>query len=639
MQFKYPELLWGLFLLLIPIFIHLFRLRRFKKTPFTNVKLLKKVVSESRKSDSLKKWLLLLTRLFLYTVLILAFAQPFLANKKALLAKETVIYLDNSFSMLARHLEVPLLNSAIQDLLKSIPENSTFSLFTNTEEYRNVKVSDIQNDLLMLSPTPKQLDLEQIQLKGATLFSRNTNVIKNLIVVSDFQNRMSSERLTVDSTIQKHFVKLSDVEVENVSIDSCYIGKFGTENLDINVVLSASPAVQRIPISFYNDEKLVAKTAALFDNGRSVVPFTLSASELVNGKLEITDKGLPYDNHLYFNIDKKDRPKVLVIGDAPSDYLKRIYTEDEFIFSSFSLKNLNYRDLESQNLILLNELDTLPNSLISSILSFISNGGSIVIIPSADTDLDSYNGLLSRLSLGSFVEKISLENMITDISFDHPLYDQVFEKNVSNFEFPKVNHFFKLNSNNPSIVSYQNGDAFLIGDEGKYLFTAALGTEHSNFQQSPLIVPTFLKMGFKSLKSSELYFLLNGPISLDISKTMAKDDILKVSKGNQEFIPLQQAHANKVSLTFDENPKEDGIYTISENRTALKNISFNYPRKESELVFMDLNPLDVASKQNSITSLFSELQNDNRVTELWKWFVILALLFLLIEMLLIKFLK
>ncbi len=639
MQFKYPELLWALFLLLIPIFIHLFRLRRFKKTPFTNVKLLKKVVSESRKSDSLKKWLLLLTRLLLYTALILAFAQPFLANKKALVTKETVIYLDNSFSMLARHLEVPLLNSTIQDILKSIPENQTFSLFTNTHEYRNVRVSDIQNDLLIISPTPKQLDLEEIQLKGSTLFSRNTNTIKNLIVVSDFQNRMLSEGLTEDSTIQKHYVKLSGIDVENVSIDSCYIGNLGSENMDINVVLSASPAVQRIPISFYNDEKLVAKTAALFNNGKSIVPFTLSANELINGKLEITDKGLPYDNRLYFNIDKKDRPKVLVIGDASSDYLKRIYTEDEFILSSFSLKNLNYRDIESQNLILLNELNTLPNSLVSSILSFVSNGGSIVIIPSVDADLDSYNGLLTRLSLGSFVEKISLENMITDIAFSHPLYDQVFEKNVSNFQFPKVNHFLKLKSNSPSIISYQNGDAFLIGDEDKYLFTAALGTEHSNFQQSPLIVPTFLKMGFKSLKSSELYFLLNGPISFDISKTMAIDDILKVSKGNQEFIPLQQAHANKVSLTFEENPTEDGIYTISENGTALKNISFNYPRKESELVFMDLNTIEATSIQNSIASLFSELQNDNRITELWKWFVILALLFLLIEVLLIKFLK
>ena len=639
MQFKYPEFLWALFLLLIPIFIHLFQLRRFKKTPFTNVKLLQKVVIESRKSNTLKKWLLLLTRLLLYAVLILAFAQPFLANKKALSAKETVIYLDNSFSMFARQLDVPLLNNAVQDLLKSIPEDQYFSLFTNTEEYRNIRVVDIQNELLNLPPTPLQLNLEEVQLKAGTLFSKRTNVIKNLIVVSDFQNRLALEHETIDSTIQKHYVKLSGTDVENVSIDSCYIGKMGAENMDINVVLSASPTIQRTPISFYNGEKLIAKTAAIFDRGKSEVPFTLSISEVVNGKLEISDKGLPYDNQLYFSIDEKEKPKVLVLGDAPSEYLKKIYTEDEFIFTSFSLKNLNYRDLEDQNLILLNELENLPNSLISSIASYVAKGGHIVIIPSIDAEISSHNQLLSRLSLGSIVEKVASENLITNIAFSHPLYDQVFEKTIRNFQFPKVNEYLKLKSNAPAILSFQNGDAFLIGDKGRYFYAAALGREHSNFQQSPLIVPTFLKMGANSLKHAELYYLLKGPNVLDIPLTLAKDAILKVGKGNQEFIPLQQSHANKVSLTFDENPTEDGIYTISENGTALKNISFNYPRSESTLVYADLNSLDASSKQNSISSLFSALENDNRITELWKWFVILALLFLIIEVLLIKFLK
>ena len=639
MQFKYPELLWALFLLLIPIFIHLFQLRRFKKTPFTNVKLLQKVVSESRKSNSLKKWLVLLTRLFLYTTLIFAFAQPFLANPKALVAKETVIYLDNSFSMLARNVDETLLNKAVQDLLKSIPEGTTFGLFTNTEEFKDIRIMDIQNDLLTISPTPKQLNLEEIEFKAGTMFSRNSNTIKNLIVVSDFQNRMASGQLTSNSTIRKHYVKLAGTDMENVSIDSCYISKYGAENIDITAILSASPTIQRTPISFYNGGKLIAKTAALFENGKSEVPFTLAASELVNGKIEIMDKGLPYDNHLYLNIDKKDKPKVLVIGEVPSEYLKRIYTEDEFIFSVFSLKNLNYRDLESQNLIVLHELENLPNSLISSMSSFVSSGGYLVIIPAVNAEISMYNTLLSRLSLGSFLEKISSENTITGIAFSHPLYDQVFEKDVRNFQFPKVNEFFKLQSNSPTILSYQNGDAFLIGDAGVYLFSAALDTKNSNFQQSPLIVPTFLKMGINSLKRPELYFLLNGPSMLDIPKRMAKDQILKVSKEDQEFIPLQHTHANKVTLTFEENPVEDGIYTISENGTTLRNISFNFPRKESELVFMDLNPLQVASKQNSITALFSDLQNDNRITELWKWFVILALLFLIIEVLLIKFLK
>ena len=76
MQFKYPELLWALLLLLIPIIIHLFQLRRFQKEAFTNVKLLKHIKLQTRKSSQLKKWLTLLTRLLLLACIIVAFTQP-----------------------------------------------------------------------------------------------------------------------------------------------------------------------------------------------------------------------------------------------------------------------------------------------------------------------------------------------------------------------------------------------------------------------------------------------------------------------------------------------------------------------------------------------------------------------------------
>lgn len=48
MQFKHPELLYALFALLIPILIHLFQLRKFKKQAFTNVAFLKKVTSQPK---------------------------------------------------------------------------------------------------------------------------------------------------------------------------------------------------------------------------------------------------------------------------------------------------------------------------------------------------------------------------------------------------------------------------------------------------------------------------------------------------------------------------------------------------------------------------------------------------------------
>src|SRR5690606_10049645 len=110
MQFKYPEILFALFLLLIPIFIHLFQLRRFQRVEFTNVAFLKKVTIQTRKSSQIKKWLTLLMRLLALACIIMAFAQPFTSSKTALNnKKETVVYLDNSFSLYAKGTKGPIL--------------------------------------------------------------------------------------------------------------------------------------------------------------------------------------------------------------------------------------------------------------------------------------------------------------------------------------------------------------------------------------------------------------------------------------------------------------------------------------------------------------------------------------------------
>lgn len=103
MQFKHPELLYALFLLVIPIIVHLFQLRKFKKVPFTNVAFLKAATLKTRKSAQIKKWLILCTRMLVLAALVFAFAQPFTSKTDVLnTKKETVIYLDNSFSMQAK---------------------------------------------------------------------------------------------------------------------------------------------------------------------------------------------------------------------------------------------------------------------------------------------------------------------------------------------------------------------------------------------------------------------------------------------------------------------------------------------------------------------------------------------------------
>ena len=148
MQFKHPEFLYFLFLLVIPILVHLFQLRRFKKEYFTNVKLLRELSIQTRKSSKIKKWLLLFTRLFLLAFLIIAFAQPFFVAKENLKStNEMYIVLDNSYSMQAKGKKGELLKRAVQDLLENTPENYNFSLITSSENYWNTDIKSIQKEL------------------------------------------------------------------------------------------------------------------------------------------------------------------------------------------------------------------------------------------------------------------------------------------------------------------------------------------------------------------------------------------------------------------------------------------------------------------------------------------------------------
>lgn len=639
MQFKHPELLWALFLLLIPIFIHLFQLRRFQKTPFTNVKFLKKVVSESRRSNTLKKWLLLFTRMLLLAALIIAFAQPFSAEKSALQEKETVIYLDDSFSMQAKTNNSTLLEEAIQNLIQSIPGDQVFSLFTNEKVFKEVTLKNIQNDLLQLSPTSKQLKLNEVYLKANTFFDAEKNSVKNLVVVSDFQQSMALAKEDSTQSLQKHLVRLAADDLENVSLDSVYLGTIHSDNLELTTLLSSNSSTESTAVSLFNGEKLIAKTSASFGkNKQAKVSFTLPKNEVIQGKIEISDTGLSYDNHLFFNIDVKEKIKVLALGNANSDYLNRIFTTDEFEFKSVTLNNLNYSDLNEQNLIVLNELKSIPNALTTSLKSFTSNDGHLVVVPATQIDLGSYGQILSNYYGTNYTQRVNIERNITGISFSHPLYRNVFEKNVVNFQYPKVSQYFRLKTNAPSILSLQDKGPFLVGSGGIFIFTASLSIENSNFKNSPLIVPTLYNMGVNSLKLPELYHSLGNNQKVDIAAQLPKDHILKVTQGDYEFIPQQKSFANKVSMYFNENPIKDGIYGVFDKENFYKNLSFNYPRDESNLNYMDVSNVNASSRNESITSLFQQMQSDNTINALWKWFAILAVLFMMLEVLIQKYL-
>jgi hypothetical protein len=270
---------------------------------------------------------------------------------------------------------------------------------------------------------------------------------------------------------------------------------------------------------------------------------------------------------------------------------------------------------------------------------FKENGGSLMIIPSNNADLNTYNTLLNGFYNTGITQKINGQHNIVTINFSHPLYKNVFDKKVVNFQYPKVSEFYEVKTGAPQLLTYENGAPFLVGLNGFYFFTAPLSNDISNFKNSPLIVPTLYTMGINSLKMADLYEILGQEKTVDLSISLGKDQIIKLSQNGYEVIPEQKSYTNKTTLNFGSVPTKDGLYSVNENDRTLKNISFNYPRSESELRFLNTGNLSATSTSDSINSVFQSLEKENRITELWKWFIIFALLFLLVEVLIQKIFK
>ncbi|WP_238567301.1 hypothetical protein [Jejuia pallidilutea] len=330
----------------------------------------------------------------------------------------------------------------------------------------------------------------------------------------------------------------------------------------------------------------------------------------------------------------------MVIGNENSSFLKRIYTEDEFELSNFSLNDLDYNRINEQNLIVLNELEQIPNTLSTVLKSFTNSGGTVLVIPPENVTLESYNNFLSTYSLG-FKVKIPSVKRVTTINYSHPLYNNgVFEKRITNFQYPKVNSFYNLQSNTPSgILLFEDGKPFLTENANTYLFTAALNNVNSNFKSSPLIVPTLYNIAKNSFKVPKLYYNVGAQNSFEIKVNLQQDGVLTLKNNAESIIPKQQTFNNKVVVSTDEIPIQAGIYTVTNNGIALKNVSYNYDRSESNLTYQNIDNLAQVNTSNSITELFDTLKSETKVNALWKWFVIFALILLLTEMLILKYFK
>ena len=642
MQFKHPEILYFLFLLVIPIIVHLFQLRKFKIEYFTNVKFLKELSIQTRKSSKLKKYLLLTTRLLLLSFLIIAFAQPFFKAKESKNANnELYIVLDNSYSMQAKGKNGELLKRAVQDLLEHAPENATFSLLTCSDNFWNTNIKTVQKDLQNLKYSASPFNLESILTK---INAYKSAYNKDIVVITDgvgIQNNQIKVNANRDNL---YFIIPEAEQKNNISVDSVFINQTLDNFYEIGVKINNFGEDSKdIPIALFNNNKLVAKTLINFKSKTTTTKFTIPKEDF-HGYVSISDNGLTFDDNYYFSISKPQKSNVISIGDADkSKFLTRIYSNTEFNYLNFLLQSLDYNILEKQDAIVLNELKEIPQALQTTLKSFVEKGGNVIIIPNLENSITNLNTFLNNFGSVQFKSQVTTEKMITKINFNHPVFSGVFEKKVSNFQYPNTKTSFEINTSAPSILNYADQTSFLSavqkGVATVYTFSAPINKVNSNFQNSPIIVPIFYNMAQSSKKTGVTALIIDETKPFIVETQLGKDEIVNIKNEKESFIPLQQILNNKVKLTFNDNPKEAGNFKVFNNNQVVDQLSFNFNRTESNLENTSLEKLKGYKKISTVASLFDTIKTDRSDNQIWKWFIIITLLFIVLEVLIKKFVK
>lgn len=644
MLFKNPSVLYALCLLIIPILVHLFQLRRFKKEYFTNVAFLRKIQQQSRKSSKIKKWFVLLSRLLAFAAIIIAFAQPYFPAKDTRIKEEDlVVYLDNSFSMQQEGANGTLLNDAVQSFITSIPAQKEFTLFTNNKIYRNTSLDKIKNKLLEIDFTAKNPSLTSSYLKAQNLFNTEKNKRKSFLALSDFQAHAIDSDEIFKEDIHNVLIPLQAKKQQNVSIDSAYIANKVNQDYQMHIRVSSNKKSEDIfPIALYNQDQLLAKSSISFsDSLERKVVFNLNEKEILYGKIALEDQSLSYDNRLYFGINSYQKIKVVAVSAEDDRFLKKIFANKEtFDFHSFKENEADYSVLENADFIVINELSQIPTSLQTLLQQKLKQEKNVLIIPGSNLDISSYNAFLETLNRAKIIKKNNQELKLTQIRFSHPLLKNVFRKQISNFDYPTIYESYQVNDYGSPILLTNDNTGFLTEKNHLYLFKSALNQKTTNFKSSPLIVPVLYNMAWQSVSLPQLYYEIGEVNAIDIPTPLHEDEVLHLTQGEADFIPLQRKLNEQVKITTAPDlPILAGNFEVKKQDEFITSLGFNYNRKESDLNIYPIEQLQNVEIKNSINQYFSNLRNQSEVNELWKWFVIFALVFLAIEMLLLKLLK
>jgi hypothetical protein len=675
MQFLYPSFLWALLAIAIPIIIHLFSFRRYRKVLFTNVRFLKEVKEETSSRRKLKNLLVLAARCLAVIGMVLAFAQPFLPQQDKVLQGERAVsvFVDNSFSMNALSQDVPLFEKAKQrarEIVEAYAPDDRFQILTNDFEGRHQRLVSKEDALALIDeikPSPASRDLSKVMSRQQQALNMGKAPNKISYVLSDFQKNVSDIPNYKDTAMQVNLIPLQAVQEKNISIDSVWfeapvqvlnqtsqlvvkVRNFSTEAAE-NVRLSLNHNGQDKPVGTFN---IPAKSTAT-----DTVNITILNTGWHDATLTLTDYPVQFDDAFHFSFYVAEQINVLTINDnLPNKYINSAFAGlPYFKVTNQNSKALDYSKLSQYQLIVLNEVSSVSSGLAGELSSYAKNGGNVLLFPNGAANATAYKPLMNAFAANEFTGFDGAERGVSNVNTEEFIFNQVFANRNDNLKLPSTKGNFKLSNiagrSEERLLTYRDGTTFLAkypAEKGNFYVSAApLDERYSNLAKNgEIFVPMLYKMAISTAKSPTIFYTIGKDEYVEAeARVSAGESTYKLKGKAEEFIPEQKTIASKVILGVSEGLREAGFYNLYINpQEIISKYAFNYDRKESDLQYFTKDELAAFSKNNinlidaSAKANFTDLVGErSQGVPLWRWFIILALVALAIEQLLLRFFK
>lgn len=676
MQFLYPTFLFALAALAIPIILHLFYFRRFKKVYFTNVRFLREVKEESSARRKLRNLLVLAMRLLAIAFLVFAFAQPFIPAEDAEATegrKAISIFLDNSFSMNALSQDVPLLEKAKQrarEIVEAYTVEDEFQILTNDFEGRHQRLVSQEDALALIdeievSPAVRRLSAVLTRQEQAL----NTGVKDNEItyLISDFQRNITDLETYTDTTRSVNLVPLQSVQERNISIDSAWFEApvqmvNQTNELIVRVRNLSDEDMENIRLSIrYEGQNKPVGTLRI--PARSAVTDTVNITILRTGwheaTLEITDFPVQFDDQYYFTFNVAEEIRTLVINsESPNRFLNAAFNSIEYFTVINQLSgNLDYSQFPTYQMIVLNDLPTISSGLAFELNQYVANGGNLLVFPARNADIASYKSFLDAFPANALVAFEDEPRTVGTINTEEFIFRDVFENQSANLRLPSTTGNFRLNDfgsrKEERLLTYRDGNAFLskyqVGQGNLYFCAAPLDQDYNNLiQNGEIFIPMLYKMAISSRKARKIAYTIGRDEVIEADHLASSQEIVYKLKGvGEEFIPEQRIVANKVFLGIGNQIPEAGFYDLSlQADSVLAKYAFNYNRRESVLDYYTAAELgEFANPSLSVIDILDTAVLTARIEErtqgmtLWRLCLILSLIFIAAEVMILRLWK